>query len=82
MSKPTPFEKALTAVDALVLAVPEAGFGNNRALVTIQNLEKVGWKLVPCHYPSPGPSGYSPVEFINPDGCPICGKIEAHNHDV
>lgn len=75
-------ERALTAEDALVLAVPEAGFGNNRARVTIENLAKVGWMLVPCHYPGPEPSGYSPDEFIDPDGCPICGKIEAHSHDV
>ncbi len=59
-----PPEKALTARDALVLSVPEKGFGNERAEVTILNLAKVGWKLVPYHhYPSPGPSGYSPDEF-------------------
>jgi hypothetical protein len=60
------FEKALTARDALVLAIPEAGFGNVKAGVVLQNLAKVGWKLIPYHhYPSPGPSGYSPDEFDN-----------------
>ena len=55
-------ERALTARDALVLSVPEKGFGNERANVTIENLAKVGWVLVP-RYSSPGPSGYSPDEF-------------------
>ena len=60
------FEKALTARDALVLAIPEVGFGNVKAGVALQNLAKVGWKLIPYHhYPSPGPSGYSPDEFDN-----------------
>ena len=57
------YEKGLTARDALVLSIPEAGFGNERANVAIQNLAKVGWQIVPLHH-SPGPSGYSPDEFI------------------
>jgi len=63
------FEKAVTARDALVLAISEKGFGNERAGVAIENLAKVGWKLVPYHqYPSPGPSGYSPDEFPEAGG--------------
>ena len=33
------------ARDALVLAVPDVGFGNDRALVTMENLRRAGWKL-------------------------------------
>ena len=57
------YEKGLTARDALVLSIPEAGFGNERANVALQNLAKVGWQIVPLHH-SPGPFGYSPDEFI------------------
>jgi len=70
------YEKALTARDALVLSVPEAGFGNERAAVAIENLAKVGWRLVPCHQ-SPGPSGYSPDEFRAE-----CGGLADHLKEV
>jgi hypothetical protein len=33
------------AIDALVLAVPEGGFGNERALVTLENLRNAGWNV-------------------------------------
>ena len=36
---------AEAARDALVLAVPNAGFGNGHALVTMENLRRAGWKL-------------------------------------
>ena len=38
-------DSAEAARDALVLAVPDVGFGNDRALVTMENLRRAGWKL-------------------------------------
>ena len=68
-------EKALTAQDALVLSVPEAGFGNERANVTIENLARVGWMLVPQRS-SPGSSGYSPDEFSPAESHPSAGAFK------
>ena len=41
------FTPAPSAQDALVVSIPEAGFGHARAEVAISNLAKVGWRIVP-----------------------------------